>query len=435
MRMRRLIAMRIGKWLSGLMSRGRNGREQPNSPQAAAQEFMALVVVVASSMDEIARVVPLEEEFSLQMWRHGSDEPMVAYLGNMFSELHELPPEEREEALRNIFAGLFHERPETWEDAEPLLLPVVRAETMFLHTRKPGDDTPPSLQRPFVPFFCESVVIDADASMAYVPKDRGSDWGVSEDEIFARATENLATLDPCVEPYDDRASSPLWHVATGDDYESSRLLLPGWLADFEGKVEGRPVAIVPCRNLLIVGGAGDNQLLARMMDIVQRETRAGARPLSGDTYTVDRTGRVVPLDLPRGHPFEGSLRAARRLFLAGEYNDQREVLEPLLEAEGKDIYVGQVSVMELKGGDELSYCVWGQGVECLLPEADAIVFSIGSDPKQARHVVVLWDTAIDVLGSCLEPDIGYGATRYRTRAWPNDEQLNTLERAALTVLD
>jgi hypothetical protein len=41
------------------------------------------------------------------------------------------------------------------------------------------------------------------------------------------------------------ASGPLQIVASSDTYESSRLVVPAWLASFRSKGEGEPVGIIP----------------------------------------------------------------------------------------------------------------------------------------------------------------------------------------------
>jgi hypothetical protein len=48
---------------------------------------------------------------------------------------------------------------------------------------------------------------------------------------------------PALTRVDEDAPYATWLVSSNDMYESSRLLLPGWLASFGGKVSGRPVAI------------------------------------------------------------------------------------------------------------------------------------------------------------------------------------------------
>src|SRR6185369_15379006 len=102
--------------------------------------------------------------------------------------------------------------------------------------------------------------------------------------------------------YDDRVDYPLWHVARDDSYESSRLLLPAWLASFAGKVKGKPVAVVPHRSCVVVGGDGDHACLRRLIEFARREYEASPRAISPALYTVDAGGALAPLVLPGDHP-------------------------------------------------------------------------------------------------------------------------------------
>ncbi len=92
----------------------------------------------------------------------------------------------------------------------------------------------------------------------------------------------------------DQTDGPLFVVSTDDMYESSRLLIPGWLASFRGKVEGAPVAIVPHASLLLVGGSACPTMISRLVAIAAREFDASPRHVSPALYTVDESDRVVP---------------------------------------------------------------------------------------------------------------------------------------------
>src|SRR5207302_268368 len=122
--------------------------------------------------------------------------------------------------------------------------------------------------RPFVPFLCEYLALDGDDSMSYVSESELRDWGISRDEAFARARATLASHDALhgVEPYDSDAPYPIWHVAYDDSYQSSRLLIPGWLASFAGRVQGRPIAIVPDRSRVIVTGDESPAAVRRLIE-------------------------------------------------------------------------------------------------------------------------------------------------------------------------
>src|SRR4029077_19422814 len=148
----------------------------------------------------------------------------------------------------------FDEVPDTWAEVRDRVAAVVRAGSYWslpairAHVR-PGT-------RPFAPFLVETVVLDGEHSMQYVTPSQMERWGATIDQLFDAARANGAAAADRVERYDD-GPAIVWHVASNDDYESSRLLVPGWLASFAGKVDGTPIATIPHRSMLLVAGAGD----------------------------------------------------------------------------------------------------------------------------------------------------------------------------------
>lgn len=128
------------------------------------------------------------------------------------------------------------------------------------------------LSRPFAPVVIECVGVDSDDGIAYVSPSMVEQWGVEKADVFAAASENgRAYFVDDVAPYDPESPVPIWYVAKDDSYESSRLAAPGWLASFADKVKGRPVAIVPRRDLLVVGGDGDEQCLRLLLNAASAE--------------------------------------------------------------------------------------------------------------------------------------------------------------------
>jgi hypothetical protein len=107
---------------------------------------------------------------------------------------------------------------------------------------------------------------------------------------------------PDVESYDASAPYPIWHVVRNDSYESSRLVLPGFLASFRDKVAGNPIAIVPHRSLLVISGDGHSEAVARLAHMTESEFDASPRAISPAVYGLNAAGDVVPLALPNDHP-------------------------------------------------------------------------------------------------------------------------------------
>src|SRR5262249_7713443 len=231
-----------------------------------------------------------------------------------------------------------------WEEARPRLVPVLRSASSFIV----GDRLLPAVRRVFLPFLYEAVVLDQETTMQYVTESHFKRWGVREDEIFETARRRLDSCDHSIAPY--QAGSALWRVATDDDYQSSRLVLADWLGSFEGKVKGRPVAIVPDRQTLVVGGEGAAARLAGLLALAEEKAEASPRPLSTVLYTLGDKPAVVPLELPQDHPLAGRLRHAQILFEGTEYHRQKEHLDAVFDRDQVDIFVASYGAIRGKDG-------------------------------------------------------------------------------------
>ncbi len=215
------------------------------------------------------------------------------FLGNLFQESREDAPEEKLARIQRFLSTLTTEVSDSWEEAAPRLVPLVRLATFGV-----GLGVIP-LSRPFVPFVRVLIGVDSEHSVAIVDRTRVDEWEQSVETIFAMALSTLAqhVRDDDIEPYDPEAEYPIWHVTRGDSYECSRLALPGFLESFRGRVSGNPIAIVPNRSTLIVSGDGDARAIARLARSAEAEFIASSRAVSAAVYTVDASGDVVPFHL------------------------------------------------------------------------------------------------------------------------------------------
>jgi hypothetical protein len=264
--------------------------------------------------------------------------------------------------------------------------------------------------------------------MEYVNQNEPGKWQVDAEEVFEEAHRNLAACQDGIEPFGEKASTPMWHVATGDDYESSRLLLPGWLSSFEGKVKGRPVAVVPDRKTLIVGGSEDAALLERMLMLAEEKARASPRYLSMVPYTTGPTGTIIPFELPAGDPLEPALRRAYHLLAGTEYHSQKDHLNALYDRDGTDIFVASYGSIRGKDGIERSYTSWGEGIDSLLPKTELL--AIGGDGNGTEGgkwlALVPWEDVERIASGCLRLDPECDPPRYRTVRWPEPAQIAEL---------
>jgi len=361
----------------------------------------------------------------------GQGEQQV-YLDNVFRESRDDAPETRRGRIAQFVASL--ETPDTstmsWEEVRPRLVPLLRAPSMFSNMPVTVTREKLPITRPFLPFVIECVGFDSEHSMAYVTPGMAEAWGVQAPHVFAAATDNARTnfVDD-VEPYDPEAPYPIWFVARNDSYESSRLAVPQWLASFAGKVKGRPVAIVPRRDLLIVGGDGDEQCLRRLVNSAMAEFEGAPRRISPTLYTVDDKSVVVPLKLDPGHPLASDVAVAHVKAAIAEYETQKDPLQKRL---GEDVFVASCNGLKGDDGQAFTYAVWSKDVPTVLPRTDLVMLLMEPGVKGSEVVRVAWEKLVEVVGDCIveEPDID--PPRWRTPAWPNDVMISRLRSMQAT---
>lgn len=312
------------------------------------------------------------------------------------------------------------EVPTDWDDVAAQVLPVLRP---AMHAQGPGRATP--LAREFQPLLNEMVVVDLPDVMAYVNIEQVHDWGVSDADVFDRARANLAARAqlPATE---ERPAQPtaIRLVESGDDYWASHLLLDGWLAAMADQVGGWPVALLPDADSVLILPAEDPALLGEWLESIEQEYLAAEQPVSPQAYTVDETGRVVPLSVPVDHPLWNPVHRSTVVFASRTYKAQADsyVDDDLVES-----YVGSLLVADRPDGGVHSVAVWGEGVDALLPEADYIAFAF----EDGEHFAVPWEVAATATG--LAPAPGWQPVRYRVRSWPVPSVIERLRAAAVPL--
>jgi hypothetical protein len=358
-------------------------------------------------------------EFSIEYRRRAGTELAWLYLHNLYAECQR-EPHTRAERIRRFVATFTRlpEVPESWGLARDRLRPVLRSATF---ARGGESMRPAPLRRPAFQFLDEMVVVDQPTSMAYVSEATCAVWGVSIEEVFAVARANLAAnagLPPA-----DRSGGRvmLRFVDDGDAYWVSHILLDGWLAGLAEHVGGTPVAFVPDVRSLVVVDA-DPEPLPELFDLVERHFNESPRPLSPVAYTVDGAGRVVPLEVPSGHPAAGAVQRAARVLAASEYGAQQNILRDEVED-----YVASYAVFGNDDGTTFSVAAWTRGTHVLLPRVDFVAFNIAVGDT----FFVPWDVVMEADVLTEMPD--YRPPRYRGEVWPAPAAFGYLRERAVHI--
>ncbi|MFC4124980.1 hypothetical protein [Nocardia rhizosphaerae] len=359
------------------------------------------------------------EEFSVRL-----GDGRVIFLGNIFHDCEHLGPDETAERVDAFVTAVTgpDEVPEDWESVRPMLRAVLRPVTL-------GQDGQRPLHRAAFPFIDEVVVVDLPRTRSFVSVDAPAEWGVGADEVFAAARANLAAL---AKPGAPENLAVVRFIDTGDAYSASWLLVPGWLAGYAGG-EFRPVAFIAENDSLLVV-PDDPELLPGVFEMVERQYRDAARPVSPQGYTVNADGAVVPFDEAGEHPSLPLALRARAGLATTEYSIQTEYLnntfETYLELPELDIapaYAASVNYEESTDGAFTSV-VWGEGVEYLLPETDVVRFLRRDDSGDVELLcTVPFPTVVEILGLTPLPTIE--PTRFEARDWPDPAALARLTAA------
>jgi hypothetical protein len=216
----------------------------------------------------------------------------------------------------------------------------------------------------------------------------------------------------------------VWSGEWGDAYDSSRILLP----DLIHRVGVRdPVVAVPFRNALMLTEAGNEAGIALMAQVIEAHLEDTQRWLSFELLRLEERQWHVHAPLV-------AVDAWHLLRLhndAGAAESQKELLDALHAKQGVDLRVASCQLLQRDDLGTLSYSVWSETVDTLLPRTEFIVFRAAGD-ADAELLLVPWDDAAGVVGALMEPT-DFTPARHRVRAFPDAAQLARLKQLALEL--
>lgn len=379
---------------------------------------------VLSQIPSVRSSVRVPEHFAIDVTLHNGDTHRV-FLSNHFNETREMPPEERQRLLAFRFAAIEKRYDSSWPVDRDQLMPVIRR-SMFgvlSAAEVPFNSTIEEtrlLRRPFLPFVDVCVAIDRPESMEMVTASTLRDWGVGEEDVFAAAFARVPLLGgPHSLRLLDNTYGPLWVVSANDSYEASRLLIPGWLASFGPHVHGRPIAIVPQREIVMVGGDYDPRMVERLLSSAEAEFGASGRAISCAIYTVDDHQRVVPY-FPAPHsPLATVVRVAHEKLALSEYEEQKRFLQ-----RERSEFIAAYAAFQNPAGGVRTQSSWAMGVPTLLPRTSHVsLVPLGEDGSGAENAIVVpFEAIVDRLTTV--PNVH--PPRYATGSFPTPAEFQAL---------
>jgi uncharacterized protein YtpQ (UPF0354 family) len=360
------------------------------------------------------------QAFALQFRAADGKDEGTAYLGNFYAEYCKLKRGERGVRLKHIVRGLlshYKDMPEEYEDVRHDLRPIIRARTylefaamqMEMHDEEGNGTVIP--HQPIGDHLVATVVYDLPEAMRSINQDNLNEWGQTFYEVMETAIDNLEQVDFAFAS----VGECLYASATGDNYDASRLLLHELIRSF--KVKGDVVALVANRDRLLVTGSDDEEGLGIMAAIAE-ETLDEPRPISGIPLRLEGDDWVTWLPAA-GHPHHDKFRKLYLKSMAGEYAEQKSLLESWQEKEGIDRFIASYSVVQQEDGTLFSYAVWSKGIVTELPRTDKVIFF-----EEGKEVVASgdWDRVQAIVGHLMKAGSRY-PPRWLVDEFPSDEQL------------
>lgn len=348
-------------------------------------------------------------------------------LHNMYRNYCELPRSARNGYLQVCVRGMLapkHGLPDDFESAGPNIRPRVWARTTIENMRlgamlnNPGGES----DLPHIGIGDHLVGCLAyhwPETVQTITAENLKAWGTTFYEAMEQAIENLgATRFGYVEIGDN-----LYGSLTGDACDASRVLLLDRITAFA--VRGSHVVLLPNREQLLITGSEDELGLRIMADLAEQGLDKPYSLSGTPLMLVD--GEWVDWMPPPENPLYRRFRDLEVKSRYPDYNDQKGLLDQLHEKQGLEVYTASFSVAQKEGDPHLtSYCVWGDGVDALLPVVQKVMF-VG---LQGTAAIGEWERVRAVVGDLMEETEHY-PPRYRVRTFPDGKRLAEIGMAEL----
>lgn len=343
-------------------------------------------------------------------------------LTNLYHEHCTLPRKDRKahlERLASVFGISENTLPETFDAAKPNLRPKIwnRSSFAFLELRCQIDGGQ-QFDIPLYPLgghLYSSLVYDTEAAMRTISNEELEAWGASYYEAFEVACQNLEESTIAFAKIGDNFHSAI----SGDNYDSSRILLRDRIRSFA--VAGDPIAIVPQRDAMYVAGSEDETALKILFELTAKTYGEEARPLCPLPMKFE-DGEWIDWIPPKNHIVRPLYDDLELQFLGGLYAEQKEAMDALFEKTQHPSFVATFSALQSENDETeklRSYCVWGRGVDALLPRTQFIILMTEEGVAAAGE----WEHVASVAGTLMVPDHSWYPIRYRVREFPSAAQL------------
>lgn len=390
-------------------------KKTPNEDQ-----FSEIAIAALKATDTFNSIKYDHENFLLQL---DQDAHHIWYLSNAFNEYCNAKKSERKAILERYIQSIIDIKssaiPDDYIEAKDRLYPGVResAEIEFLRLRAKfdGEDFKETATKPLADLLIKVIIYDSEKSMSLLSVNMLTEWGVSYDEAFDQALDNLRRISS--KPF-QQLQPGLYASPWEDEYDASRLLLPELF--YRLNLNGKPVASIPNRSTLLVTGSEDETGLANLAELTLKVIEDTPKTLSGFVLILeDQQWAPYPIqDRPIDLPIVNLIKR----WDSHIYSEQKSNLEHFFQKHGIDIFVASALLMKKEeSGKMTSLCVWSEDVDTLLPKTDLIAIRKEND----QQAMVPWDKVETLVGDLMEAT-DHSPVRYRVKTFPTDEQFSQL---------
>ncbi len=215
------------------------------------EEFVERVIAIVQQRFPLVKISPGDEGFSLSV--NGAVAPLenLYRATSMQSHLHSGDFQHHVERWAVELLRAAEGSPDAaagYEEVKERILPMVVRAT---------DDEGPApgiIAQPLVPGLTVAYAIDNDRTIAYIPRVRYEQWGITIEQLHQTAIDNLVSRSEAIAAHaaaDESGQVNLILFQTMDGYDASRILLPT-LHDRLREHLGSPFAAgIPNRDILL----------------------------------------------------------------------------------------------------------------------------------------------------------------------------------------
>ena len=312
----------------------------------------------------------------------------------------------------------------TFEQVRDQIVAGVREEAMltsagfFVKSDQPTTMTGPA-REPLSRWFVRTLIIDHPGHMALVSSDQLKRWNLTFDEAFAIGLERLRQGTTPAFAEEDGVYTGTWK----DDYDSSRILVPGLFDDLP--IEGDPIVVLPNRLTLLVADSAKPESVRRMLTRAEEIVRSEPRPHNPAPLRL-HNGQIDDYVVSSDSPIFHAVQRAHGLAALMYYQDQQQLLESYYEKVGKDYHVAKCTLNQRDDGTYFSSTVWTKDVAALVPEADFVTFVDLDRPEGAKVIgMAPWEKAKAVMEAQML-DTRMAPKRYFVSEFPDAGQLREM---------